>query len=238
MPARFDKSIALDADWATDCCAVNEFLEKYGLWAGGAIYNNTSDQALPLSLGRTRGAQDLETLWRGFTSDIALTGEGLKDFLDRDFGTGLSVSFMANQVPVKENRIELHSDITDKWGRPAAYIIKDWHRHDIYLMDTLAQSCANVLRLSNPAGDHPVQGFGSVYMAENARARIANHILGGARFGVDPKDSVLDSNCKAWNFDNLYVTDGSFMPTSGSGNPTLTIQANSFRVADHLKGRV
>ncbi len=58
------------------------------------------------------------------------------------------------------------------------------------------------------------------------------------RFGDDPTDSVLDVNCRAWEFDNLYVTDGSFMPTSGEHNPTLTIQANSFRVADHLKGSI
>jgi choline dehydrogenase-like flavoprotein len=64
--------------------------------------------------------------------------------------------------------------------------------------------------------------------------RIANHVLGGARFGTNRNDSVLDVNCRAWDFDNLYVTDGSFMPTSGSGNPTHTIEANSFRVADAL----
>ena len=65
-------------------------------------------------------------------------------------------------------------------------------------------------------------------------ARCANHILGGARFGTDRTDSVLDQDCRAWGFDNLYVTDGCFMPTSGSGNPTLTIQANAFRVGDAL----
>jgi choline dehydrogenase-like flavoprotein len=67
---------------------------------------------------------------------------------------------------------------------------------------------------------------------------MANHILGGARFGNDENDSVLDSNCRAWHFDNLYITDGSFMPTSGGANPTLTIQANAFRIADHLEGRL
>jgi choline dehydrogenase-like flavoprotein len=77
-------------------------------------------------------------------------------------------------------------------------------------------------------------GFGSSYSAVNGLVRIANHVLGGARFGTDEHDSVLDPNCRAWHFDNLYVTDGSFMPTSGSGNPTHTIEANSFRVADHL----
>jgi len=76
------------------------------------------------------------------------------------------------------------------------------------------------------------------YKAENALARMANHILGGARFGKDPTDSVLDQDCRAWQFDNLYVTDGSFMPTSGGANPTLTIQANALRVADLLKARL
>jgi len=33
-------------------------------------------------------------------------------------------------------------------------------------------------------------------------ARIANHILGGARFGTDRSDSVLDETCRAWEFDN------------------------------------
>jgi len=236
MPGRYDKSKALDADWATDCCAVDDFLRSEGLWAGGAIYNNTSDQSLPLSLFRTHGSQDLDTLWKGFMYDTDLCGQGLVDFLDHEFGRGLSISFMANQVPQIANRIELHPRIKDKWGRPVAYIVKTWHPHDVYLMKVLAEQCANVLRYGGDPIDrtYPIQGAGGIFMAENALARMANHILGGARFGDDPADSVLDPNCRAWEFDNLYVTDGSFMPTSGSCNPTLTIQANAFRVADHL----
>jgi choline dehydrogenase-like flavoprotein len=244
MPTRSDKSKALDADWAIDCCATDDFLKEMGLWAGGAIYNNTSDQALPISLGRTQGSQDLDTLWKGFIGDTSLAGQGLADFLDRKVGRGLSVSFMANQVPLKTNRIELHPTIQDKWGRPVAHIIKEWHSHDRYLMDTLAKQCGRVLKLGSEGvvgnGDlkFEPEGEGGVYQAENALARIANHILGGARFGTDRNDSVLDRNCRAWDFDNLYVTDGSFMPTSGGANPTLTIQANAFRVADELLKRV
>jgi choline dehydrogenase-like flavoprotein len=158
-------------------------------------------------------------------------------------GRGLSVSFMANQVPLKTNRIELHPTIKDKWGRPVAYILKDWHSHDKYLMDILADQCAKVLELGGDTGmtgtfKFKLEGKGGIYTAENALARIANHILGGARFGTDRNDSVLDPNCRAWDFDNLYVTDGSFMPTSGGANPTLTIEANSFRVADELLKRL
>lgn len=239
LPDHYDKSQALDADWATDCCAIEEFLKARGLWAGGALYNNTSDEALPLSLFRTMGAQDLDSLWNGFMSNTAVRAQGFIDYLDNYFGRGLSVSFMANQVPKRDNRIELHPTVKDKWGRPVAYIIKTWHTHDIYLMNTYADLAGQILRL----GGGKVKGFqiagqGASYMAENGIIRIANHILGGARFGTNPADSVLDPNCKAWSFDNLYVTDGGFMPTSGSGNPTNTIEANSFRVADHLLTRL
>jgi choline dehydrogenase-like flavoprotein len=244
MTGRFDKSKALDADWATDCCATEEFLRSAKLWAGGAIYNNTSDQALPLSLFRTHGSTDLDTLWRGFMTDSVLWPaepekwkDGFIAFLDREFGRGLSVSFMANQVPQRDNRIELHERVKDKWGRPVAYVIKNWHPHDRFLMDTLAERCADVLQLSGGI-DSKTLTFGATYQAENALARMANHILGGARFGTDRNDSVLDPDCKAWDFDNLYVTDGAFMPTSGGANPTLTIEANSFRVADHLLQRL
>lgn len=240
MPGRFDKSISLDSDWATDHCSTEEFLLANGLWAGGAIYNNTSDQALPISLARTHGSQDIDTIWQGFVDATELTGARLAAFLDQNFGRRLSVSFMANQVPLRTNRIELHPHVTDKWGRRSAYIRKDWHAHDRHVMDVLAEQCGRILRFGGDGGlgQHPIEPPGGVYMAGNARARIANHILGGMRFGSDPADSVLDPLCRHWEFDNLYVTDGSFMPTSGGANPTLTIQANAFRVADHLLQRL
>jgi len=61
-----------------------------------------------------------------------------------------------------------------------------------------------------------------------------NLVVGGCRFGENPNTSVLDKNCKVHSSKNLYVTDGSFMPTGGSVPHTWTIYANSFRVADHL----
>ena len=229
-PARYDKSLTLDSDWSSDHCATEEFLDENGLWAGAAIYNNTSDRALPLALGRNYGSRDLDTVWQAFTDDAKMTGQALDDFLDQSFGRGLSMTFMANQVPLKTNRIELHPTITDKWGRPAAYIIKGWHAHDVALMQTLAPICADILR---KGGVTDQLSAGGVYGSDDL-ARCANHVLGGARFGLKAEDSVLDRDCRAWGFDNLYVTDGAGFPTSGGGNPTLTIQANAFRVADSL----
>lgn len=226
---RYDKSVSLDSDWATDACASPAFLDQHGLWGGAAVYNNTSDQSLPITLARTDGSVDLDSFWEGFFLAPDLVGRTAIDWLHRNFGTRLSVSFMANQIPRTENRIELHPGVRDKWNRPVAHILKEWHPHDGHLMQVMAGICRNILLRGVPGAKAAEIGHGSVY---GSATRVAHHIMGGMRFGQDRRDSVLDPNCRFWDLDNLYVTDGSFMPTSGGANPTLTIQANAFRVAD------
>ncbi|MCC8243297.1 GMC family oxidoreductase [Saccharothrix luteola] len=233
VPGRHDKSRTLDSDWATDACAAPEFLRANNLWAGGAIYNNTSDSALPISMARTWAANDMDTIWKGYLYDLDMRGDAFDGYLTENFGRQLSVAFMANQLPLPTNRITLHPTVRDKWNRPVAHIDKGWHSHDRAVMDVLAEQCRRILA----AGGDGVQVIGHGHVGNDVR-RIANHVLGGARFGADPADSVLDPDCRAWRFDNLYVTDGSFMPTSGGANPTLTIQANAFRVGDLLTTRV
>ena len=64
------------------------------------------------------------------------------------------------------------------------------------------------------------------------------HQAGTCRFGADPATSVLDTNCKAHELDNLYVVDTSFFPSIGAVNPALTAIANALRVGDHLRSRL
>lgn len=64
--------------------------------------------------------------------------------------------------------------------------------------------------------------------------KVSMHQCGTARFGNDPKTSVLDPNCKVWDVDNLYVVDASFLPSSTALNPSLTIVAQAQRTGEHL----
>jgi len=78
----------------------------------------------------------------------------------------------------------------------------------------------------------------SLYLHQAFDAAATAHQAGTARFGSDPATSVLDVHCKAHDLDNLYVVDGSFMPSVGALNPTLTIVANALRVGDHIVERI
>jgi choline dehydrogenase-like flavoprotein len=64
------------------------------------------------------------------------------------------------------------------------------------------------------------------------------HQAGTCRFGEDPASSVLDTDCKAHELDNLYAVDTSFFPSIGAVNPALTAMANALRVGDHLLTRL
>ena len=64
------------------------------------------------------------------------------------------------------------------------------------------------------------------------------HQAGTCRFGLDPAASVLNSDCRAHELDNLYVVDTSFFPSIGAVNPALTAMANAIRVGDHLLDRL
>jgi choline dehydrogenase-like flavoprotein len=78
----------------------------------------------------------------------------------------------------------------------------------------------------------------NLYMHNDIALAGCAHQAGTCRFGVDPRTSVLDRNCKAHELDNLYVVDTSFFVSIGAVNPSLTAIANALRVGDHLLQRL
>jgi choline dehydrogenase-like flavoprotein len=59
--------------------------------------------------------------------------------------------------------------------------------------------------------------------------------MGTTRMSTDPRNGVVDANCRLHDVENLYVAGGAVFPTSGYTNPTLTIVAMAARLADHLR---
>ncbi|MFC6671847.1 GMC oxidoreductase [Marinobacterium aestuariivivens] len=64
-----------------------------------------------------------------------------------------------------------------------------------------------------------------------------SHHMGTTRMADNPKEGVVDRNCRLHSVTNLYIAGSSVFTTSGYMNPTLTIVALALRLADHLKGQ-
>ena len=73
-----------------------------------------------------------------------------------------------------------------------------------------------------------------IVLARAFDRRTPSHQCGTVRIGLDPASAPLDPYCRAWDHPNLFVVDGSFLPTSAAVNPALTIAAQALRVADHI----
>lgn len=64
------------------------------------------------------------------------------------------------------------------------------------------------------------------------------HHMGTTRMHSDPKQGVVDSNCRVHGLGNLYIAGASVYSTAGAANPTLTLVALALRLSDHLKTAV
>jgi cholesterol oxidase len=67
---------------------------------------------------------------------------------------------------------------------------------------------------------------------------ITAHPLGTCRMAGDVFEGVVDENCQVFNYPNLYVIDGSVVPTALGVNPALTIAAIAEKVSTHLRANL
>lgn len=80
--------------------------------------------------------------------------------------------------------------------------------------------------------------FKGIYFSKGIDIASPAHQNGTTKMGTDPKTSVVDTNCKAHDLENLYIVDGGFFVSSSAVNPALTIIAMALRVGEHLKNNV
>lgn len=153
-------------------------------------------------------------------------GEKLQDKIHKNITTSRVLTFEVfnDWLPTDYCNVTIDDEVKDKYGINVGAINLYSHPRDVKVGRYLAQKAKRVL-------EHMGAKEISVNISE---APPPNLVAGGCRFGINPRTSVLDLNCKTHELSNLYISDASFMPTGGSVPYTWTIYANSFRVADAI----
>ena len=125
-------------------------------------------------------------------------------------------------LPLPENRVTLAEE-KDRHGLPIAHFAYNQCDNDKQLVDAATKVME---RLLTAAGAD-----------ETITIKRYAHLVGGARMARDEQHGVVDADCRTFAVPNLYITDGSVLPTQGSANPALTIMAVAARAADRLAQR-
>jgi choline dehydrogenase-like flavoprotein len=148
-------------------------------------------------------------------------GRAMREYM-RDYNHWTTIGVLNELLPHPENRVTLAPD-TDRYGVPVA-------RFDYSLSESdkanMAYSTGIIKGILHAAGAQDILTI----------QRYA-HLVGGARMGTSPDNSVVNSDHRVWGVPNLFVADGSVCPTQGSANPALTIMALASRLAERLGSR-
>ena len=153
---------------------------------------------------------------------------------DKLLGRWLGIGCVCEQVPNPDSRVMLASS-RDALGLPRIKL--DWRltaqdrRSFVEHLRSLGMEFGALgigRMLANVEDDDtwPVEVFGGA------------HHMGTTRMHDDPRQGVVDRDCRPHGTDNLYVAGSSVFPTSGASNPTLTLVALTLRLASHLRGQL
>jgi choline dehydrogenase-like flavoprotein len=149
-------------------------------------------------------------------------GEAFKASLTAAGPWTMTFNGYGEMLPQPTNRATIHPTLRDKWGIPTLHIEAQWSANELAIHRDMGVTASEMLESAG---------------ARNIRAHThgpsvpggANHEMGSARMGRDPRTSVLNGWNQAWELPNLFMTDGACMPSSSCQNPSLTYMALTAR---------
>jgi choline dehydrogenase-like flavoprotein len=154
----------------------------------------------------------------------AVIGEELKDAMSEAGPWQMGLYAFGECLPYADNRITLSRDKKDQWGRPIIQIDCAFRENEKAMHADIA---ATGLEIMDAAGFKNPAIRGSLSFPGNA-----NHEMGIARMGHDPKTSVLNRYNQMHEVPNVFITDGSCMTSGSCVNPSLTYMALTARACD------
>jgi choline dehydrogenase-like flavoprotein len=158
-------------------------------------------------------------------------GAGLKRHL-RGFSRSVLIGSVLEDLPIESNRVDLDPDVKDRLGLPVPRITHRQHPNDLAMHRWYTKKILEIAEASGASERWSLDTPGLGLLDEKTAIKGNAHFHGTCRMGADPMRSVVNRDCRAHDVPNLWIVDSSVLPTSGGYNPTLTILANAYRVAD------
>jgi len=145
-------------------------------------------------------------------------GHALREYM-RDYNHWYTLGCLAELLPRAENRVTLAEE-TDANGMPVARMDYTQCDNDRANIAFAKHTLHEILEAADAQDVLTIDRYA--------------HLVGGCPMGRTPAHGVVDSDHRVWGVPNLFLADGSVMPTQGSANPALTIMALASRLAERL----
>ena len=173
----------------------------------------------------SRGAGPVGTALQGLGTGNIPWGPGHHEAFEQRFDHVASIGILCEDLPEEHNTVTLDPELVDSDGIPAPKISY-----------TMSENSRKMLEHGLARGEEALKAAGAKEIVAGGPLGPAGwHLLGTARMGDDPKNSVVNSWGRSHDVKNLFIVDGSIFVTAGGLNPTSTIQALALYIADTMK---
>lgn len=166
--------------------------------------------------------------WTKDTGSLTV-GADYKDMLLEAGEWRISMMMQGEVLPRYENHVRLSESAVDKYGIPQLITSIDYDENDVRMMEDFFQEGSAML---NKAGCVDIQTIDQ-HEIFGRQPGLEVHEMGGVRMGSDPNSSLLNAHNQLHHCQNVFVTDGACMVTTGNQNPSLTFMALTARAANY-----
>jgi len=161
----------------------------------------------------------------GINPDQLGIGKEFKEKLTKPGNWKMGLYGYGECMPYYDNKIELLKKKKDKWGLSIIKITAEFKENELKMRKDMKEQVHEMLE---------VMGLKDIKVTESTPIMgDATHLVGTARMGKDPKTSILNSFNQCHDIDNLFITDGSCMPSVSYKSPSLTFMALTARACNY-----
>ena len=162
-------------------------------------------------------------------------GVELKRNLRKIYGCNIYFSGRGEMIPNEDGYCDIDPDTVDQWGIPVLRFHFKWSQDEILQAKHMQETFQEIIhaaggKVMNKAGVDTNWGI--------ARGGQIIHEVGATKMGDNPKTSVLNQYCQAWDCKNLFITDAAPFVSNADKNPTLSITALGWRTSEYIAEQV
>lgn len=164
-------------------------------------------------------------------------GKKLREEMADDLTKQILLHFECEQDPQRENRVTIDPRYKDRLGnyRPVIhYNASEYVKKAFQAAKLISDQIFDENGIKDQTEYRANEPDYWEYQGTDYTSRGAGHIVGTHRMGSSRKDSVVDTDMRTWDHDNLFLAGCGNMPTLGTSNPTLTMTALAFKSAEAI----
>jgi choline dehydrogenase-like flavoprotein len=162
-------------------------------------------------------------------------GVGLKQNLRKIYGANVGFAGRGEMIPNKDSYCEIDPRTIDQWGIPVLRFHFKWSEDEILQAKHMQETFREIIET---AGGTVTYSSGADENWGIAPGGEIIHEVGSTKMGDNPKTSVLNKYCQAWDVKNLFITDAAPFVSNADKNPTLTISALGWRTSEYIVDQV